>query len=203
MMRVLLISPNVEVLPDPIFPLGLAYIAAALKRRGIDHRVLDLCFVTDVEDALSAEIASYRPDLTGLSLRNLDNVSYPQYTSYLPFYREVIDIIRRHSDSRIVLGGSAFSLMPDEIFACLDVDFGIVGEGELAIIELLERIEAMQKTGGHLEKCIIRDQDVGVIQKLDDFPAPDRSGLDNAAYLEFGGICLLYTSDAADECVNV
>ena len=129
MMRVLLISPNVEFLPDPIFPLGLAYIAAALKRRGIDHRVLDLCFVTDVEDALSAEIASYRPDLTGPSLRNLDNVSYPQYTSYLPFYREVIDIIRRHSDSRIVLGGSAFSLMPHEIFACLDADFGIVGEG--------------------------------------------------------------------------
>ncbi len=111
-MKLLLISPNVEFLPDPIFPLGLAYIAAALKRREIDHRILDLCFVTDVEADISAEIASYRPDIIGLSLRNLDNVSYPQYTSYLPFYREVMDIIRRHSDSRIILGGSAFSLMP-------------------------------------------------------------------------------------------
>ena len=109
MMKLLLISPNVEFLPDPILPLGLAYIAAALKRQGIDHRILDLCFVTDVEAELSTEIASYRPDLIGLSLRNLDNVSYPHYTSYLPFYREVIDIIRRHSDSRIILGGSAFS----------------------------------------------------------------------------------------------
>ena len=51
----------------------------------------------------------------------------------------------------------------------------------------------MQKTGGRLDKCIIRDQDVGVIQKLDDFPAPDRSGLDNAAYLEFGGMGNLQT----------
>jgi radical SAM superfamily enzyme YgiQ (UPF0313 family) len=193
MMKVLLISPNAEFLPDPIFPLGLAYIAAALKRQGVDHRLLDLCFVTNVEAELSAEIASYRPDLIGLSLRNLDNVSYPQYTSYLPFYREVIDIIRRHSDSRIILGGSAFSLMPDEIFAYLDADFGIVGEGELAIIKLLERIKAMQKLGRRLEKCIIRDQDVGVIQKLDDFPDPDRSGLDNAAYLEFGGMGNLQT----------
>ena len=88
MMKLLLISPNIEFLPDPIFPLGLAYIAAALKRRGIDHRILDLCFVADVEAELAAEIASYRPDLIGLSLRNLDNVSYPKYTSYLPFYRE-------------------------------------------------------------------------------------------------------------------
>ncbi len=193
MMKLLLISPNVEFLPDPIFPLGLAYIAAALKRQGIDHRILDLCFVTDVEAELSAEIASYRPDLIGLSLRNLDNVSYPHYTSYLPFYREVVDIIRRYSDSRIVLGGSAFSLMPNEIFAYLDADFGIVGEGELAIIKLLERIEAVQETGKRLEKCIMRDQDVGVIQKLDEHPAPDRSRLDNVAYLEFGGMGNLQT----------
>ena len=117
----------------------------------------------------------------------------PRYTSYLPFYREVMDIIRRHTDSRVILGGSAFSLMPNEIFAYLDADFGIVGEGEPAIIRLLERIEAMHKTGKRLEKCIIRDRDVGVIQKLDEYPAPDRSGLDNAAYLEFGGMGNLQT----------
>jgi radical SAM superfamily enzyme YgiQ (UPF0313 family) len=187
-MKLLLISPNVEFLPDPIFPLGLAYIAAALKRREIDHRILDLCFVTDVEADISAEIASYQPDIIGLSLRNLDNVSYPQYTSYLPFYREVMDIIRRHSDSRIILGGSAFSLMPQDIFTYLDADFGIVGEGERAIIKLLERIEAAQKTGEKLEKYILLDRDVGVIRKLDEYPAPDRSGIDNDAYLKFGGM---------------
>jgi radical SAM superfamily enzyme YgiQ (UPF0313 family) len=193
MMKLLLISPNIEFLPDPIFPLGLAYIAAALNKREIDYRILDLCFVTDVETELSTEIASFQPDLIGLSLRNLDNVSYPKYTSYLPFYREVMDIIRRHTDSRIIVGGSAFSLMPNEIFAYLDADFGIVGEGELAIIKLLERIEAAQKTGKSMAKCIIRDRDVGVIQKLDEYPAPDRSGMDNTAYLEFGGMGNLQT----------
>jgi len=187
-MKILLISPNIEFLPDPIFPLGLAYIAAALKRRGIDHRILDLCFATDVEADISAEILSYRPDLIGLSLRNLDNVSYPQYASYLPFYQEVMGIIRRHSDCRIILGGSAFSLMPHEIFSYLDADFGIVGEGERVIITLLERIEAAQKKGGQLGKCILRDREVGVIQKLDGHPAPDRSGIDNETYLKLGGM---------------
>jgi len=188
MMKLLLISPNIEFLPDPIFPLGLACIAAALKRQGIDHRILDLCFVTDVEAELSAEIASYQPDLIGLSLRNLDNVSYPKYTSYLPFYREVMGIIRRHIDSPIILGGSAFSLMPYEIFTYLRADFGIVGEGEQAIIELIGRIERAHKQGKILEKCIVRDRDVGVIQKLDEHPDPDRSRLDNTAYLKLGGM---------------
>jgi len=31
-MKVLLVSPNVESLPDPVFPIGLAYIAAGLKK---------------------------------------------------------------------------------------------------------------------------------------------------------------------------
>ena len=193
MMKVLLISPNIEFLPDPIFPLGLAYIAAALKGAGVDHRILDLCFATDVEAELGAEIASFKPDLIGLSLRNLDNVSYPKYTSYLPFYREVVNIIRRRTDSRILLGGSAFSLMPQEILTYLDADFGIVGEGERAVIKLLERIETARKTGKDLERCILRDRDVGVIQKLDDYPAPDRGGMDNAAYLKFGGMGNLQT----------
>ena len=192
-MKLLLISPNNEYLPDPIFPLGLAYIAAALKRRGVDYQILDLCFVEDIAAELANQFASYQPDLVGLSLRNLDNVSYPNYTSYLPFYKEVVDSIRRLTDSRIILGGSAFSLMPQEIFTYLDADFGIVGEGESAIIRLLDQIGLEKQTGRRLEKCIIRDCDVGVIQKLDEYPAPERSGIDNAAYLKLGGMGNLQT----------
>jgi len=193
LMKLLLISPNTEFLPDPIFPLGLAYIAATLKHHGIDHRVLDLCFTPDLESELSREIDDYQPDLIGLSLRNLDNVSYPKYTSYLPFYREVIGIIRQHTDCRILLGGSAFSLMPNEILEYLGADFGIVGEGEAAIVALLDRIEKEKQTGHPLSKGIIRDQDIGIIQKLDAQPVPDRSGFDSAAYLRFGGMGNLQT----------
>jgi len=187
-MKVLLISPNIEYLPDPIFPLGLAYVAAALKDRGDDYQILDLCFADDVKAALAAHIKAYGPDLVGLSLRNLDNVSYPNYLSYLPFYREVVNTIRQHTDSRVLVGGSAFSLMPQEIFDYLDVDFGIVGEGEAALIKLLNDMERADQRGESLKRCIIRDCDVGVIQRLDEFPVPDRSQIDNAAYLKRGGM---------------
>jgi len=43
-MRVLLVSANREHLPDPIFPLGLAYIAAAATNAGHEINVADLCF---------------------------------------------------------------------------------------------------------------------------------------------------------------
>ena len=187
-MKVLLISPNIEFLPDPIFPLGLAYIAAALRNRGDDYQILDLCFVGDIKASIHAGVRAYQPDIVGLSLRNLDNVSYPNYLSYLPFYREIVNTIRQFTKSRILVGGSAFSLMPQEIFDYLDADFGIVGEGESAIVKLLDDIVRADQRGELLERCVIRDCDVGVIEKLDEFPAPDRSGIDSAAYLKLGGM---------------
>ena len=58
-MKVLLVSPNVESLPDPVFPLGLAYITAALEKNRIQYQVLDLCFVEDCEAAIESAIHSF------------------------------------------------------------------------------------------------------------------------------------------------
>jgi radical SAM superfamily enzyme YgiQ (UPF0313 family) len=187
-MKILLISPNTEFLPDPIFPLGLANIAAVLKENGMSYRILDLCFVRDYEKAVGSEITSYQPDLIGLSLRNLDNVSYPNYISYLPFYRRIVQIIRKQTSSRIIVGGSAFSLMPEAILDYLKADFGIAGEGERGIVALIRKIQAADKKGLRVKKRIVWDRDVGVVENLDDLPFPDRSGLDNEAYLQYGGM---------------
>ena len=84
-MKVLLISPNIESIPDPVFPIGLAYIRGALNREGISNSVLDLCFTNDFEEAIKSSIESYQPDVIGMSLRNLDNVSFQDYTTTFPF----------------------------------------------------------------------------------------------------------------------
>jgi radical SAM superfamily enzyme YgiQ (UPF0313 family) len=186
-MKVLLISPNIETLPDPVFPLGMAYIAGALKQHRIPCQMLDLCFTDDYEKALNNAIDSFQPELVGLSLRNVDNVSYPMYTSYLAFYKQVVNVIRQRSQSPIVVGGSAFALMPEPILTYLDADYGITGEGEVALVKLIQRLEnrtaattlkAPQVIDGHLE----------FVANLDKLASPDRSGLDNAAYLKLGGM---------------
>jgi hypothetical protein len=75
-MRILLISPNTEMLPDPVFPLGLAFLSGALEQSSHQHEILDLCFTEDYGEALDQSVADFAPEIIGLSLRNVDNVAY-------------------------------------------------------------------------------------------------------------------------------
>jgi len=187
-MKILLISPNIETLPDPVFPLGLAYLAAAVKKNGMQYRMLDLCFAADCESAVVAEINDYHPDCIGLSLRNLDNVSYPGYFSYLSFYRRIVAVIRCATDRPIIVGGSAFTLMPKRILDFLQADYGVAGEGEHALIDLMRRLDPDRPGAPPPPGTVLGDSHADLIKNLDDLPYPDRSGLDSRAYLRFGGM---------------
>ena len=41
-------------LPDPVFPLGLAYITAAVEKNRPQYQVLDLCFAQDYGAAIES-----------------------------------------------------------------------------------------------------------------------------------------------------
>jgi hypothetical protein len=82
-MKILLISGNREKMPFPVFPLGLAYIAKALRDDGHQIEVMDLCFSREVSGDLKSALHRFQPYLIGISLRNLDNLTYPTSISYL------------------------------------------------------------------------------------------------------------------------
>ncbi len=186
-MNVLLVSPNVESLPDPVFPLGLAHLSAVLKRNGIHHGILDLCFSENYDQSIESAFRSVEPDVVGLSLRNIDNVSYPHYITYLPFYRKVIEKIRMHGDPLIVLGGSAFALLPDELLSHLDADVGIIGEGEEVFLKFLRECEQSNNSYSYRGPKIIDERRNGITD-LDALPLPDRTEFDNDAYVQWGGM---------------
>jgi radical SAM superfamily enzyme YgiQ (UPF0313 family) len=186
-MNVLLVSPNVEFLPDPVFPLGLANISAALKQEGIDHEILDLCFAHEYDRSIESAIRSIRPDAVGLSIRNIDNVSYPHYITYLPFYRKVIEAIRKHGDPLIVIGGSAVSLMPGELAKHLGADVAILGEGDRVFPAFLKGLERGGGSYAYGGPTIIDGRCGGPLD-LDTIPFADRTGFDNDAYLRLGGM---------------
>lgn len=140
-MRILLVSANREHLPDPIFPLGLAYVAAAVKNAGYEVDVADLCFGRHPLEELRARVASFQPQVIGLSLRNVDNAAYPLTVDYLALHREVVDALHDASSAPVVLGGSGFSILPQAYMHELDGDWGIAGEGERAFVELLQALE--------------------------------------------------------------
>jgi hypothetical protein len=140
-MRVLLVSANREHIPDPIFPLGLACIATATQQAGYQVAVADLCFGNQPIHKLQQQIRSFKPDVIGLSLRNVDNAAYPLTVDYLTQHREVIDTIRDITPATVVLGGSGFSILPEAYMQVLDADYGIKGEGEQAFVTLLGALD--------------------------------------------------------------
>jgi radical SAM superfamily enzyme YgiQ (UPF0313 family) len=189
-MKVLLISVNREKMPYPVFPLGLAYLVRVLKEEGYRIEVLDLCFSQDPPVELNETLRRFQPDLIGLSLRNLDNLTYPTSVSYLKEVEEVIQVCRQSSLAKLILGGSGYSLAPQELMNYLDIDFGIVGEGEEVFLKLIDSFEK----GGSISPSphlLVKEKpfplQAGGARVLP-IRTPDRSVFETRRYLEKGGM---------------
>ena len=198
MKKVLLVSSNQEKIPYPVAPLGLLYIANALTKAGFSVSMLDLCFSKNVHDDIKRSIKRTTPDFVGISLRNIDNLTFPQSVSYLPALKEIVNTIKLYTHAPLVLGGSAFSLFPKEILSFLDCEWGIVGEGEDAMAELLMHFSKggtdyktidnlLWKDGGR-----IRDNRVRCLEHAVD-SVLDYSLINNRMYVEFAGMANVQT----------
>ncbi len=139
-MRILLISANREMSPYPVAPLGLAYIASVLKEDGHEVELLDLCFEEDGAEAALAAVKSQQAELVGISIRNVDNLTYPKSIFYYPRIKAVVEKLQSELPVPVVLGGSGFSLFPSETLRYMNAEFGIVGEGEDAMRELVSSL---------------------------------------------------------------
>lgn len=139
-MRVLLISSNIAVSPYPLYPLGCAMVAAALTRAGHEVRQFDFLHREKSVAALALETQGFAPDLIGISIRNIDNVNSMNEQWYIEGVKEIVTELRKVSNSKIVLGGPGFSLIPELILEEVGGDYGIVGEGEALMVALTHEI---------------------------------------------------------------
>jgi radical SAM superfamily enzyme YgiQ (UPF0313 family) len=136
-MNVLLISANTTTTPYPVYPLGLDYVAAALApAHKVDIADMNLLGM----DALPRLIGKLKPDAVGISLRNIDNTDITDPWGFIPQYRNLVRVVRQHTDAPVILGGAGYSIFPKKILETLAADYGIIGEGE-RLAALLEAIE--------------------------------------------------------------
>ncbi len=138
MARVLLVSANRCVDPDPVFPLGLAYVNAALRAAGHQTRWHDV----QTGSRLERVLAEYQPEAAGISLRNIDDVLVRRRETFFGELAELCRVMREAAGCPVVLGGSGFSIFPRELMELSGADFGIRGEGEGAFVALLEALSS-------------------------------------------------------------
>ncbi len=132
--KVLLISPNRCTVPDPVFPLGLAQVNAALQQAGYETRLLD---VLADSRPLAEILREFSPDFVGVSLRNIDNVLIRKQETFFDSLATICETVRRTHPCPVVIGGSGFSIYPEILLQRSRADFGIQGEGEASFVALL------------------------------------------------------------------
>jgi len=90
-------------------------------------------------------IGQFRPDIIGISLRNIDNTDSSNPKGFIEAYRKLIRTVRSESRALIVLGGSGLTIFPGELMGALEADYGVIGEGERLAL-LLDALENRKDT---------------------------------------------------------
>jgi radical SAM superfamily enzyme YgiQ (UPF0313 family) len=145
LMLAMLTLINTNRMQPPIAPLGLDYVAGAARAAGGDVELVDLCLAADPDRALDAHFSRHTPDLVGLSFRNVDDCFWPSAQSFLPTLRRDVAAVRQRTDAPIVLGGVGYSVFPRQIVEHVQADFGLHGDGEQAVVALLQELRGRRQ----------------------------------------------------------
>jgi len=140
-MRCLLIVPAWE--PEEIFPsktaasqinywqpLGILYVAAALMRAGHTVRFLNGAFLG--HDDIIAAVQQEQPEFVGLYAT----------TFGWPRACRTAAAVKKVSPESVVAAGGPYPIAVQEecLRQCADIDLVVTGEGEITLVEALERL---------------------------------------------------------------
>ncbi len=187
----MLLLVNANRMQPPIAPLGLDYLAAYLRVRGQQVEVIDLNWADDVVAALAADWPPTDPELVGIGFRNVDDCFWPSAVWFVPELVQVVRQVRARTAAPIVLGGVGYSIFPVEILRLSGADFGIAGDGEQALAQLLSHVrgdgtlERVPGLVGWVGDEVVRRNPPSWPRQLET-PAV-RGAFDNAAYFRRGG----------------
>jgi radical SAM superfamily enzyme YgiQ (UPF0313 family) len=175
-MRVLLVSANRAEINMTVVPFGMACVAEAMKAAGHQVRMLDLMAEPEPYGALERTVGEFRPEVIGVSLRNIDDQVSVNPRLLFEEDQKIIALCKRISPAPVVLGGAGYSIFPRAALDRSGADFGIQGEGEAVLVRLLERISCGGSADG-LPGLFVKGQASQskreFARDLDRFPLPE------------------------------
>lgn len=179
-MKILLVNTNRYRTP-PVAPLALEYLANALSRTRHEYRILDLCFADDPSAELADEITRFRPDVAGLTIRNIDTVLAQNNVFFLDDIKGYVDVLK-NAGIPVILGGVGYSFIPGGILKYLGADYGVHGPGECVLPKLLDRLETERVPLG----TVLNGWQTGI--DPDEHIDRTNTGIDLSRYVREGGL---------------
>ena len=146
-MKILLIVTNQYRGPIPVIPLGACLVAESCERTGHQVQILDFMFERDPLHALNSAINKTKPDIIGISLRNIDNNDMQHPVTFYKDLTLLIETIRRNTNATVILGGAAVGVMPEALLRFTGADWAILGDGEIVLPEDKEIIDSISGYG--------------------------------------------------------
>jgi len=157
-------------------PLGTLYVASSLQQAGHEVRFLNGAFLSP--DAIREQLAAFRPGWVGI---------YATAFGWPSAVKTAADVRRRHPRAFLCAGGP-YPVAVQERCLAQDPSFDAVvtGEGELAVVEMVERLErgegldGVQGVAFRSAEGIASNPPRPLHANLDQLPFPDRTLLGEA-----------------------
>lgn len=149
-------------------PLGIAYIAAVLEKNGYEVKIIDSQASNFTKDLLKKKLLYEKPDIVGI-------------TAMTPTIRGSMEAseIAKKAGATVIIGGPHLAACPVETVSHPYIDYGIIGEGEYAMLELVKAIENnsdIKNIKGLVYKIngkVVMNEPV-IIEDIDSLPFPAR-----------------------------
>lgn len=211
---IILIRPNIFIrkgfdLQNKVYPpIGLAYLAGALRNAGHLPVIIDMVAETPenkwdyhnthtayglTEQELVDRLTQFEPLIIGISAFTIQ-------------HRRLIELVKTIKNTfpttPVVLGGIHASSVPDQLLEQTEADYVILGEGEDSLVALanailsgcLDNIPAIDGIAYRTETGFIVKAKTSFINELDSIPVPARDLLKNEIYQAYGSGMPVITS---------
>ncbi len=186
-MKVILMQPNFSLLGRrswKLIPYGLCLLKACCRDE-FDVTVYDPNFDNESEKEIKKRLLKSKPDVVGITSISTEYIEEIYY--HARFIKETLPNVK------IILGGALPTVWVEKVITCTDIDYFVMGEGEIVLKELLRGISACDEKHIASIKGIafrshnhnIINERPGFIDNLDALPFPDYSDLDFMKYGNF------------------
>lgn len=200
-MEILLIVPKYNLTKEKdynyTFPLGLGYISSVLKKNNYSVNCINLNHLF----GLTSEIVK-----SVLDKKKYDVVCTGGNALIFHSISTIAKAVREHkSKPKLIIGGPIITGEPELMIKELKPDFGVISEGEITIIDLLENLKLKKEPKNingiiytNKEGKIIKNPPREFIRDLEKLPYPDLEGLGFKKLLDNTFPNIVYINNAFD-----